>query len=558
MLAAAFLGGEMCGIAVAVGWDSPDVIVRRLIAGMLHRGDVTDPLVVVGSDIAMCTRRLRIVDRARGTQPKVSFDERYLVAFNGEIYNHVELRRELEEHGVRFRTECDTEVVVNALRVWGPNGIRRLAGMYAFVAIDAATGEFVAARDPFGVKPLYLIKSDRGFLFCSEIRPLLEATDSGDVLLLPPGHLLTRNFCGRHYQLPSSAKPGAGSPRELDRILSDAVRVRMPSDLRVAALFSGGVDSTLVAHYARRFSPRMPAYVAVGSADAPDRIHARRYADETGLDLREVRIGAESDGRMLSLVERIVAVVETFEPAVVRPSLHTYLVSQRIHQDGFRVALCGEGADELFAGYEPLEDAFAHSYGAGRSAQIQCLGMMHRANLQRVDRCAMRFQLEIREPFLDQSVVAYASGLDQSALFEKQGGALAGKAPLRALYDLYPSELPAFIRDRKKMPFHEGAGVEGSRWIDLLQDAVSETDLRDGQREFADFAIANKEELFLMRALAATMDVRRVAHLRGRLRLDMPYARVNASSAGRPMPLHGATRTRRMSALRLEMDPTFA
>jgi asparagine synthase (glutamine-hydrolysing) len=558
MLAAAFLGGGMCGIAVAVGWDSPDVVVRRLIARMLHRGDVTDPLVVVGSDIAMCTRRLRIVDRARGVQPKVSFDERYLVAFNGEIYNHVELRRELEEHGVRFRTECDTEVVVNALRVWGPNGIRRLAGMYAFVAIDAATGEFVAARDPFGVKPLYLIKSDRGFLFCSEIRPLLEATDSGDVLLLPPGHLLTRNFCGRHYHLPSSAKPSAASPRELDRILSDAVRIRIPSDLPVAALFSGGVDSTLVTHYARRFSPGMPAYVAVGSADAPDRVHARRYADETGLDLREVCVGAESDERMLSLVESVVAVVETFEPAVVRPSLHTYLVSQRIHQDGFRVALCGEGADELFAGYEPLEDAFVHSYGAGRSAQIQCLGMMHRANLQRVDRCSMRFQLEIREPFLDQSVVAYANGLDQSALFEKQGNAMAGKAPLRALYDLCPSELPAFIRNRKKMPFHEGAGVEGSRWIDLLEDAVSEADLHDGRREFADFAIANKEELFLMRALAATMDVRRVAHLRGRLRLDTPLARVNGGSAGRAMSLHGATRTRRTSALRLEMDPTFA
>jgi asparagine synthase (glutamine-hydrolysing) len=249
----------MCGIAVAIKWDGAEAAVRPLIAGVLHRGDVTDPLVSVGNNIAMCTRRLRIVDAAHGVQPQASFDERFLVALNGEIYNHVDLRQELEALGVRFRTECDTEVVANVLRAWGPNGIRRLAGMYAFVAVDTATGEFLAARDPFGVKPLYLIQSSKGFLFCSEIRPLLEATDADDVLLLPPGFMLTRDFCGRHYSLPSSTGFNAASPQELDRILSDAVRIRMPPNLPVAALFSGGIDSTLVTHYARRFRPAMPA-----------------------------------------------------------------------------------------------------------------------------------------------------------------------------------------------------------------------------------------------------------------------------------------------------------
>ena len=151
--------------------------------------------------------------------------------------------------------ECDTEVVANVLRTWGQGGIKRLAGMYAFVAIDTATGEFLAARDPFGVKPLYLIQSPKGFLFCSEIRPLLDATEGDDVLLLPPGYLLTRNFCGRHYNLPSPTVSSAASPQELDRILSEAVRIRMPSNLPVAALFSGGIDSTLIMHYARRVLP---------------------------------------------------------------------------------------------------------------------------------------------------------------------------------------------------------------------------------------------------------------------------------------------------------------
>ncbi len=514
----------MCGIAVAVDWHGAETAVRRLIAGMLHRGDVTDPLVTVGNNIAMCTRRLRIVDAARGVQPQASFDGRFLVSFNGEIYNHEALRRELAALGVRFRTECDTEVVANVLRAWGQAGIQRLAGMYAFVAVDMATSEFLAARDPFGVKPLYLIQSPRGFLFCSEIRPLLEVTEDEDVLLLPPGHLLTRKFCGRHYQLPSAKESGAASPQQLDRVLSEAVRIRVPSDLPVATLFSGGIDSTLIIHYARRLRPAMPGYIAVGH-NAPDHIYAKRYAEETGLDLREVAIAAPCL-KTLSLIETIVDTVETFEPSVIRPSLHTYLLSQRIHRDGFRVALCGEGADELFAGYSPLESAFMQSNDAGRYVQKQCLGMMHRANLQRVDRCSMQFQLEIREPFLDQTVVGYATELDELALMKETGHAPVGKAPLRALYDLYPSELPTCIRDRQKMLFHEGAGsdAEGSGWLDLFESALSDAEFRDGQREFCDFEIATKEELFYLRILALKMDIKRIPHLRGRLRLDMPRA----------------------------------
>ena len=168
----------MCGIAVAIDWDGAEAAVRCLIAGMLHRGDVTDPLVMVGNDVAMCTRRLRIVDAARGTQPQASFDERFLVSLNGEIYNHADLRRELEALGVHFRTECDTEVVANVLRAWGQNGIKRLAGMYAFVAVDTATGEFLAARDPFGVKPLYRSTVAQG-LFVLLGNPAVAGRDRG-------------------------------------------------------------------------------------------------------------------------------------------------------------------------------------------------------------------------------------------------------------------------------------------------------------------------------------------------------------------------------------------
>ena len=511
----------MCGIAVAIDWHGAETAVRRLIGEMLHRGDVTDPLVTVGINIAMCTRRLRIVDAARGVQPQASHDGRYLVCLNGEIYNHVHLRRELEELGIQFHTECDTEVLANVLRVWGPAGIRRLNGMFAFVVVDTATGEFLAARDPFGVKPLYLIQSGGGFLFCSEIRPLLAAAD-GDVLLLPPGRMLGRNFYGKYSAAKPRSKSAGAAPRDLDRILSDAVRVRLPTDLPAAVLFSGGVDSTLVLHYARRHCANLQAYTAIGQGSR-DRDYARHYADETGLNLREVPVEPLT-AETVSLIETVVDAVETFEPAVIRPSLHTYVASRRIHEDGFRVALCGEGADELFAGYEPLERAFARADGIGRDLQTQCLNMMHRANLQRIDRCAMRFQLEIREPFLDRSVVSHAIDIDDSILVEQSTGSPVGKAPLRALFDMYPDELPVQIRDRQKMPFHEGVSMSmaGPDWVDLFETAISDADFRDGQRRFADFGIGSKEELFLIRILAARMDISRVPHLRSRLRLDVP------------------------------------
>ncbi len=512
----------MCGIAVAVDWDDADAMVRRLVQGILHRGDITDPLVSPRPNIAMCTRRLRIVDAAHGEQPVASFDGRLLISFNGEIYNHAELRAELEQAGVPFRTGSDTEVLVNALQIWGPTALKRFKGMYAFVVVDTQTGEFLAARDPFGVKPLCLIQSGNAFLFCSEMTPLLAAVPGQEVMLLPPGYLLTRTFCRQFYHLPAPTSFHLGSPRMLDQILSEAVRIRIPPDLPFATLFSGGINSTLITHYARRFRPEMPAYIIAGR-DAPDYGYAKAYAEITKLDLREVVFDAQKR-ETLSLLETVAQTVEAFEPAIVRPGLYGYLIAQQIHRDGFRVALCGEGADELFAGYGPLEHTFAQSNALGRHVQEQCLSMMHRANLQRVDRSGMRFELEIREPFLDSAIVDYAAGLDASALIKTVNGLPQGKQPLRALYDLYPTELPTLIRDRKKVHFDEGAGIgsETSGWTSLFEEAVSDADFANGKKQFAAFDLSSKEEFFYLRALARTMDVNRVAHLKSRTRLYVP------------------------------------
>ena len=519
----------MCGIAVAINWPEAEATVARLIAGIAHRGDVSDPILRTGPNTAMATRRLRIVDAEHAVQPQLSFDGQLAVSFNGEIYNHEELRVELMGLGVPFRTESDTELLANALQVWGYGALQRFNGMYAFVALDVSTGEFLAARDPFGVKPLYVVQAGQGFVFCSEMKPLLDTIERHPVMLLPPGYALSRKACGRFNSpvFPPRNEATDASPEALDYILSEAVRVRLPPDLPVALLFSGGIDSTLVAHYARQFRPEAPGYF-VGSVNAPDFRYAADYAAQTGFDLRIVPFDPESDA-VFERIGEVVAVTESFEPNLVRGAVCSLMAAERMHDDGFRVGLCGEGADELFCGYPPLEVAFADDDPQARAIRDECLGLMHRVSLQRVDRCAMRHQVEMREPYLDPAVVNYALGLPASALVREVNGLPSGKVPLREVYDLYPEQLPASIRDRSKVPFGEGAGLDvtpqESGWKRRFDAAIPDADFRDGQRQFAAFNVQTKEELYYLRKLAATIDVSRVPHLCDRAWISFPIER---------------------------------
>ena len=512
----------MCGIAVAIGLEGAESLVSRLIKGLEHRGDISDPVASPAPRTAMATRRLRIVDGDHGVQPQLSFDGRIAVAMNGEIYNHRELRTELEGLGARFATDSDTEVLACALSVWGGKALRRLNGMFAFVALDTGSGAFIAARDPLGVKPLYVLQQGSGFLFCSEMTPLLDAAKVGEVMLLPPGYVLSPSYCAPYKSALSDPQPMSrgADPRALDAALAAAVARRIPSDLPFALMFSGGIDSTLIAHYVRRAGRDAPGYF-LGDSAAPDFRYAQTYADQSGLDLRIVPFDdpAGVDAQMADTVR----LCESFEPAVVRDSYCTALISRRIHQDGYRVALCGEGADELFAGYRPLELGFSAGEAYGAALRDQCLGGMHRSNLQRLDRASMRWAVEAREPFLDPEVVNHALGLEAYALVSPAG---VGKAPLRALFDLYPDALPGLIRDRAKAPLNEGTGLDASQtdspWARHAEAAITERDFAAGRRRFADFDLRSKEELLYLQILAERIDVERAPHLKGRLRLEAP------------------------------------
>jgi asparagine synthase (glutamine-hydrolysing) len=508
----------MCGIAVAVDWPEAQSVVARLMAGIVRRGDIDDPILSPSPHTAMGTRRLRIVDRDHAIQPQASFDGRLLLSFNGEIYNYQELRAELIGMGVPFKTESDTEVLVNALRMWGPGALARLSGMYAFVAYEPASGQFLAARDPFGIKPLYVMQNDKGFLFCSEMRPLLTTVEQGEVLVLPPGHLLTHNTCAPFTSmLTTPAEPFVAADRaRLDRLMADAVASHIPADLPFAVMFSGGIDSTLVAHYARHVQNDVPGYF-VGGPDSTDYPFAMAYAETTGFNLKVVPFDPLSDGVFDALAEAVVT-CESFEPSLVRGAVCSMKLSEAIHADGFKVALCGEGADELFCGYTPLEKAFSIDADYGRAMREDILGLMNRISLQRVDRCSMHHAVETRVPFLDPSLANYARGLDADDLVRSKSG--VGKAALRDLFDLYPKDLPRLIRDRSKILFSEGTGLKTKSdefaWDDRFEDAISDMEFVDGLKRYQGFNLHSKEELYYLELLGQKMDVFRIPQLRSR------------------------------------------
>jgi asparagine synthase (glutamine-hydrolysing) len=348
----------------------------------------------------------------------------------------------------------------------------------------------------------------------------LTTVDEGDVLVLPPGHLLTRNICQPFDSLLAPAPQSfvASDRDKLDRLMTDAVESHIPSDLPFAVMFSGGIDSTLIAHYARQFDSKVPGYF-VGGPESTDYPFAMAYAETTGFNLKVIPFDPLSDDVFNGLSEAVVA-CESFEPSLIRGAVCSMTLSEAIHKDGFKVALCGEGADELFCGYTPLEKAFEIDAGYGQAMREEILGLMNRISLQRVDRCSMHHAVETRVPFLDPSLANYARKLSANDLVRSVNGRMAGKAALRDLFDLYPRDLPRIIRDRSKILFSEGAGLKTKSdefaWDERFEDAISDLDFVDGLKRYAGFNICSKEELYYLRLLGESMNVFRIPQLRAR------------------------------------------
>lgn len=359
-------------------------MVERMTSTMVHRGpDASGIWVCPRAQTALGHRRLSIIDTSdAGTQPMVSSDGRYVISFNGEIYNFLELRPLLEAKGSVFRTRTDTEVLIEAMRVWGPEGLLKLDGMFAFALHDTVTGELLLARDAFGEKPLYYVANDHRFAFASELHALQTLTDfdfsvSTDAVAeylafqyigaprtlyrqaskLPPGHFMRvsrdgRRQMQRYFEFqPASTesretRPLAELAEECEEILVRSLRRRLISDVPLGAFLSGGVDSSTTVALATRVLGRTMKTFSIGFEDSPDSEHevARIFARHLGTEHEDAIFARDQTG----MVEKIGAILDepNGDTSCAPTSLLCGLARQHV-----TVAISGDGGDELFLGY---------------------------------------------------------------------------------------------------------------------------------------------------------------------------------------------------------------
>jgi asparagine synthase (glutamine-hydrolysing) len=371
----------ICGVVTAERNGPPDLeAVARMSRRLTHRGPDSEGLFDRGP-VALAARRLSIIDLEHGDQPIANEDGSVVVVQNGEIYNYRELKRELQGAGHRFATDCDTEVLVHLYEEHGDAFVERLRGMFAVAVWDDREQRLLLARDRFGIKPLYYRFHDGDLCFASELKAMLEQpgfsraidpqavsaylafnsipaplTIFAEARKLPPGHLLA--WRGGAMKLSRYARPrpvAAGAVRdgkpaalaaELREVLRDSIRAHLVADVPVGVLLSGGVDSGAITALAAAESSEALKTFSIGFEESgfDELSRARLVAERFGTDHRELILRPDA-------VELLPKLVESFdEPFGDSSALPTYLVSE-LAAGEVKVALSGEGGDELFGGY---------------------------------------------------------------------------------------------------------------------------------------------------------------------------------------------------------------
>ena len=370
----------MCGIAGYThrGRAADDGVAQRITAGLHHRGP--DQQGIYSSDAAtLCAVRLKIIDIDGGDQPITSADGDTVIAFNGEIYNQTALRRELEAAGHRFRSHCDTEVVLEAFRRWDTGCFERLRGMFAVALWCQSKRRLVLARDRLGIKPLYYHLRNGNIYFGSELKAIFEHpgvprqlnlealghylslnyvpcpyTLAEGIEKLPPGHLLEwqngESSVRAWWKLAFNPRRDwtlQGAKAELDGLLRDAVREHLVSDVPLGIWASGGLDSSTVLHYAAECGPRLKTFsVSFAGRSFDETPYFREIASRYGTDHHEFDLNP--DRELQSAIEEFAYYSD--EPSADAGALPVWYLS-RMSRQHVTVALSGEGADELFGGY---------------------------------------------------------------------------------------------------------------------------------------------------------------------------------------------------------------
>lgn len=497
----------MCGIVCAFDLKQESDDLRPQILEMSkrirHRGP--DWSGIFSNDKAlMGHERLAIVDPTSGNQPLFSEDGRYVLAANGEIYNHKELRQQFEGK-YKFKTASDCEVILALYQEKGPAFVDEMNGIFGFAIYDTQEDTYFVARDHMGIIPLYMGWDQHGtFYVASELKALEGVCTK--IELFPPGHYLSSTdeapvqWYIRDWMEFDEVKDNTTSVEDIHDALAAAVRRQLMSDVPYGVLLSGGLDSSVTSALAKLYAskrvesddkqaawwPQLHSF-SVGLEGSPDLAAAQKVADHIGTVHHEIKFTIQEG---LDAIRDVVYNLETYDITTIRASTPMYLMARAIKSLGIKMVLSGEGADELFGGY-----LYFHKAPTAKDFHeetVRKLDKLHQYDCLRANKSLAAWGIEGRVPFLDKEFMDVAMRINPKDKMINQER--MEKWVVRKAFEKY---LPESVAWRQKEQFSDGVGYN---WIDTLKEvveaAVSDEQMANAQYRFPKQTPQNKEEFY--------------------------------------------------------------
>ena len=497
----------MCGIVCAFDLKQKSEDLRPQILEMSktirHRGP--DWSGIYSDDKAILAHeRLAIVDPASGKQPLFSPDKKLVLAANGEIYNHRELRKQFDGK-YNFQTESDCEVILALYKEKGVDFVDEMNGIFGFAIYDVEKDEYFIARDHMGIIPLYIGWDQNGtFYVASELKALEGICTK--IELFPPGHYMSSKdgefvkWWNRDWRDYDNVKDNETSIAKVKEALEAAVKRQLMSDVPYGVLLSGGLDSSVTSAIAKKYAqlriesddkqaawyPQLHSF-SVGLEGSPDLAAAQKVADHIGTVHHEIKFTIQEG---LDAIKDVIYNIETYDITTIRSSTPMYLMARVIKSMGIKMVLSGEGADEIFGGY--LYFHKAPNAKEFHEETVRKIDKLHMYDCLRANKSLAAWGIEGRVPFLDKEFMDVAMSLNPKD--KMINGERMEKWIIRKAFE---DMLPESVAWRQKEQFSDGVGYS---WIDTLKEVV-EREVSDEQMENAKYRFPiqtpqNKEEFY--------------------------------------------------------------
>ena len=485
----------MCGIVCAFDLKQKSEELRSQILEMSqkirHRGP--DWSGIYADDKAILAHeRLAIVDPASGKQPLFSEDKKLILAANGEIYNHRELRKQFEGN-YNFQTESDCEVILALYQKKGVDFIDEMNGIFGFAIYDVEKDEYFIARDHMGIIPLYIGWDANGtFYVASELKALEGVCTK--IQLFPPGHYMSSKdgkfveWYKRDWTEYDAVKDNETTIQEIKEALEAAVHRQLMSDVPYGVLLSGGLDSSVTSAIAQKYAekriesgdtqkawwPQLHSF-SVGLDGSPDLAAAQKVADHIGTVHHEIKFTIQEG---LDAIRDVIYKIETYDITTIRSSTPMYLMARVIKSMGIKMVLSGEGADEIFGGY--LYFHKAPNAKEFHEETVRKLSKLHMYDCLRANKSLAAWGIEGRVPFLDKEFMDVAMRINPKD--KMINGERMEKWVVRKAFE---DMIPESVAWRQKEQFSDGVGYS---WIDTLKEIV--------EKEVSDEQLANAKYKF--------------------------------------------------------------